>query len=427
MSTRLRRALGRAFTTVAAEWAFLGLVVRRFREERCIQVAGSLTFTTLLALVPLVTVALTVVTAFPVFASVSEALRDFLVVNFVPQAAARMVTVELSQFSDNAARLTGLGLAFLALTAIMLAFTIDRAFNTIWRVKRPRPLAARVLIYWAVLTVGPLLIGGSVALSSWLLRAAASLGLWGALQDYLALALGFVPVAVSALAFALLYRNVPNRQVLLADAAVGGIFAAVALAVTRLGFAEFVARFSTHQTVYGTFAALPILLLWLYVSWLVVLSGAIVTAALPNWRARGFAPGRDPASQFVGAVKLLKLLAAAHQKGEVLSLAELSRALGFSWEATEPLLDRLESAGWVCKVAGSGWVLRRDSERIRLAEVYREVVFDPAAVGGEERDRSLEALVRAVGALAERELDVTLASIFEPGGARSLRAVERAG
>lgn len=427
MSTRLRRALGRAFATVATEWAFLGLVVRRFREERCVQVAGSLTFTTLLALVPLVTVALTVVTAFPVFASVSQALRDFLVVNFVPQAAARLVTVELSQFSDNAARLTGLGLAFLALTAIMLAFTIDRAFNTIWRVKRPRPLATRVLIYWAVLTVGPLLIGGSLALSSWLLRAAASLGLWSALQDYLAIALGFVPVAVSALAFALLYRSVPNRQVLLADAASGGVFAAVALAVTKLGFAEFVARFSTHQTVYGTFAALPILLLWLYVSWLVVLSGAIVTAALPNWRARGFAPGADPASQFVGAVKLLKLLAAAHQKGEVLSLAELSQALRFSWEATEPLLGRLESAGWVCKVAGSGWVLRRDSERIRLAEVYREVVFDPAAVAGEERDRSLEALVRAVGALAERELDVTLASIFEPGGARSLRAVERAG
>jgi membrane protein len=158
MSTRLRRALGRAFATVAVEWAFLGLVVRRFREERCIQVAGSLTFTTLLALVPLMTVALTVVTAFPVFASVSQALRDFLVANFVPQAAAHLVTVELPQLSDNAARLTGLGLAFLALTAIMLAFTIDRAFNTIWRVKRPRPLAARVLIYWAVLTVGPLLM-----------------------------------------------------------------------------------------------------------------------------------------------------------------------------------------------------------------------------------------------------------------------------
>ena len=427
MSMRFLRALRRAATTVPAEWEFLALVVRRFREDRCVQVAGSLTFTTLLALVPLVTVALTVVTAFPAFASLSQALRQFIVANFVPEAASRVITVYLPQFSDNAARLTGFGVAFLAVTAIMLAFTIDRAFNTIWRVKRPRPLAARVLIYWAVLTIGPILIGGGLALSSWLLRMLVSLGLWRPLWESTAFVLGFVPIALSALAFALLYRSVPNRQVLPADAAVGGIFAGLAFEGTKLGFAEFVAHFSTHQTVYGTFAAVPFFLLWIYVSWLVVLGGAIVTAALPNWRARGFSPGRDPASQFVGAVKLLKLLAAAHQKGEVLTLVELSRSLRFSWEATEPLLDRLEGAGWVCKVAGSGWVLRRDAERIRLAEVYREIVFDPAAIRGDDGDRALNALVRATGAVVDRELDIALAWVFEPGGARLLRAVESAG
>jgi membrane protein len=427
MSRVFFRAAKRVLTTKPPQWEFLVLVARRFREDRCAQVAGSLTFTTLLALVPLVTVALTVVTAFPAFASLSQALREFIVANFVPAAASQVITVYLPQFSEKAARLTGFGIAFLAVIAIMLAFTIDRAFNTIWHVKRPRSLAARVLIYWAVLTIGPILIGGSLVLSSWLLKLLVSLGLGHDFREYSAMALRVVPIALCSLAFALLYRTVPNRQVLASDAAVGGILAGVAFEGTKVAFAQFIAHFSSHQAIYGTFASVPIFLLWIYVSWLVVLSGAIVTATLPNFRARGFSLGRDPASQFVGAVKLLKLLAAAHQKGEVLALSDLSRSLGFSWEATEPLLDRLETTGWVCKVAGSGWVLRRDSDRITLSEVFRSVVFDPQAVRGDEVDRELATLVRATASIVDRELDMTLASFFEPGGARLLRAVERAG
>ena len=427
MNGRFLRAFKRALTTRPAQWEFLLSVVRRFREDRCAQVAGSLAFTTLLALVPLITVTLTVFSAFPAFTSLSRALREFIVANFVPDAASRVITVYLPQFSENAARLTAFGVAFLAVTAIMLAFTIDRAFNTIWRVKWPRSLAARVLIYWAVLTIVPILIGGSLALSSWLFKLLVSLGLGREFWEYGAMALRVVPIALSSLAFALLYYTVPNRQVLASDAALGGLVAALALEGTKFGFAEFIAHFSTHQLVYGPFASVPIFLLWIYVSWLVVLSGAIVTAALPNFRARGFSPGRDPASQFVGAVKLLKLLAAAHQKGEVLTLGDLSRSLGFSWEATEALLDRLETAGWVCKVAVSGWVLRRDSERIKLSEVFRSVVFDPEAVRGDEADRELAPLVRATASIVDRELDMTLASFFEPGGARQLRAVERVG
>ncbi len=427
MNQRLFRALKRALTTPPAGWEFLRFVARRVREDRCAQVASSLAFTTVLALVPLMTVALTVVAAFPAFASLSFALRQFIVANFVPDAASQVVTVYLPQFSENAARLTGLGVGFLAVIAIMLAFTIDRAFNTIWRVKRPRSLAARVLVYWAVLTVGPILIGGSLALSSWLLNLLGALGLGREFREYSAMALRLVPIALSSLAFALLYRTVPNRQVLASDAAIGGLLAGLAFELTKVGFAEFIAHFSSHRQVYGTFASVPIFLLWIHVSWLVVLSGAIVTATLPNFRARGFSLGRDPASQFVGAVKLLKLLAGAHQKGGVLTLGELSSSLGFSWEATEPLLDRLEATGWVCKVAGSGWVLRRDSERITLSEVFRSVVFDPDAIRSEDVERELATLVRATASMADRELDITLASFFEPGGARQLRAVERVG
>jgi len=246
----------------------------------------------------------------------------------------------------------------------------------------------------------------------------------GMLRAYSALILAQVPLVLSSLGFALLYRAVPNRQVEAVDAVAGGILAGLGFEAAKLAFGEFVAHFSTHQLVYGTFAILPLFLLWIYVSWLIVLSGAIVTAVLPNLRTRGFSLGRDPASQFVAAVKLLKLLVAAHQKGEVLALRQLSASLGFTWEATELLLDRLETAGWVCNVAHRGWVLRRDSESISLAEVFRSVVFDPDAVRGEGSERDFGPLLRATTAIVDRELDITLASLFAPGGTRQLRAIE---
>jgi membrane protein len=148
---------------------FISLVYSRFREERCFQLCGSLTFTTLLALVPLVTITLMIMTAFPVFTDLSERLREFVLTNLVPQAGSKVISVYVQQFSSNAAKLTAAGVSVLALTAIMLMLTIDRAFNTIWRVKRPRPLVQRVLIYWSLLTVGPMLMGGSLTLWSWLL------------------------------------------------------------------------------------------------------------------------------------------------------------------------------------------------------------------------------------------------------------------
>ncbi|MEO8005688.1 MAG: YihY family inner membrane protein, partial [Betaproteobacteria bacterium] len=136
---------------------FVVLVYRRFKEERCFQLCGSLTFTTMLALVPLVTIMATVMTAFPVFDNVVETLRTYVAANLVPNGSSRLVTVYMQQFADNAARLTALGIVLLGITAIMLMLTIDRAFNTIWRVKRPRALIQRVLIYWSVLTIGPIL------------------------------------------------------------------------------------------------------------------------------------------------------------------------------------------------------------------------------------------------------------------------------
>ncbi|MEQ1880534.1 MAG: YihY family inner membrane protein [Burkholderiales bacterium] len=149
-------------------WNFVVLVYRRFKEERCFQLCGSLTFTSLLALVPLVTITATMMAAFPVFDGIIEVLKKYVTANLVPAASSKVITLYMQQFADNAARLTALGIVLLVGTAIMMMLTIDRAFNTIWRARRPRPLIQRILIYWSVLTIGPILIGGSLSVTSWL-------------------------------------------------------------------------------------------------------------------------------------------------------------------------------------------------------------------------------------------------------------------
>jgi membrane protein len=156
---KTRRTLGGQFHLLIN---FVSLVYSRFRQERCFQLCGSLTFTTLLALVPLITIALMFMTAFPVFNTLSEQLREFVLTNMVPEAGSKVISGYVQQFSSNAAKLTAAGVSVFVVSSIMLMLTIDKAFNTIWRVKRPRPLVQRVLIYWSLLTVGPLLMGGSL-------------------------------------------------------------------------------------------------------------------------------------------------------------------------------------------------------------------------------------------------------------------------
>ncbi len=142
---------------------FLAHVLKRFNEDRCLQIASSLTFTTLLALVPLVTITLALMAAFPIFSGLGEHIHAFLLANMLPEQAGKVVTGYIEQFSGQAGRLTALGTAVLAVTAFLMMFTIERAFNSIWRVSRPRPVAQRILIYWATLTLGPVLIGASLS------------------------------------------------------------------------------------------------------------------------------------------------------------------------------------------------------------------------------------------------------------------------
>ena len=263
---------------------FLALA-QRLREDRGFETAGSLTFTSLLALVPLVAVALALATSFPAFERAMDALGRFAATQLLPAGSAA-VTRQIGAFAAQAGRLTWVGLGILAVTALMMMLTVDEALNRIFRVQRRRHLARRLLVYAAVLTLGPALMGASLYLTSYMV--VNSLGFLE-LDDYRRTVLSLLAFAFTCVALTLVYLVVPYRQVALRHAAVGGLVAGVAFEFAKRGFGLYVAKLPTYTLVYGAFAMIPLFLLWLYVSWVVVLLGATLTAALPAWRA-----GREP-------------------------------------------------------------------------------------------------------------------------------------
>lgn len=285
---RLRREWNLQKVRALARYA-----MRRAGEDRLPQVSASLTFTTVLAMVPVLTVAFALLAAFPVFRDFRGQIETFLFQNLIPGGnISDSVSRYLGQFAKSARGLTALGLAGLMITSVLTMLTVEDALNAIWRVKRRRPLAQRILVFWAVLTLGPVLIGGSLSISSYLISISA--GYVGTIPFGVSLLVGLTPVLLSALAFAFLYMAVPYAYVEWRDAFVAGVVAAIAFEVAKRAFGYFITHIPTYTAVYGTFAVFPLFLLWMYVSWLVTLLGATIAANLPvvrqgHWRRRTFA------------------------------------------------------------------------------------------------------------------------------------------
>jgi len=362
-------------------WHFLGALLHRFFEDRGVQTAGSLTFTTLLSLVPLLTVALSLATAFPVFREGTAALQAYVVENFLPEASGvKAIAEQINQFTSKAGQLTAIGLAFLAVTAIMLMLTIDESMNRVFRVQRPRPLGQKLLMYWGVLTLGPVLIGMSLSLTTFLVGASLGWMRMGALaQDVLRL----VPFLFTWAALTLIYLVVPNRRIVLWHALVGAFCAGIAFEATKRGFALYLQKFPTYALIYGAFATLPIFLLWVYLSWLVVLIGATITAMLPAFGADGSERKRPPGRDLEDALAVLGALARAQERGEVESLTRLARRIRRMPHRCEQVLERCAALGWVVNTERDGWLLAREADSIRVADVYRAFVLQPEALSGE--------------------------------------------
>lgn len=392
--------------------AFVRMATWRFAQDHGLRTAGSLTYTTLLSLVPIVTVALALMSAFPVFQGLAGVIREFVFNNLMPESV-EAIQQYAEEFVANAAQLTTVGVALLVVTALMLLLTIDEAFNGIWRVRYKRPLWQRLLIYWAVITVGPLLIGASLALSSWLVSASAG---WTHDIPYAdTMRIKFSAVGLTSAALALLYYAMPNRPVRVRDALIGGVAAGIAFEFTKQGFGFYVAHFPTYTVVYGAFAAVPVFLVWIYVSWVVVLAGAVVVATLPEWRQQSLQGPLAAGTQFAYALKVLRILWQARARGESVSMAQLHSALNLSYERLERLLETLAHAGWVRRSAPTGWELQCDLTAITVGDVYRRLVFDAQVVmpqADPEWLRPVQTLSDRVG--ADEAASMSLAALFEP-------------
>jgi membrane protein len=362
-------------------WLSTALTLReRFREDRLGLSASSLTFTTTIALVPFFTVALALFTAFPIFGKLQANLQAWLVQSLVPDAIARQVLGYLTQFAGKASRLGGVGLGALVVSAIALVLTIDRTLNGIWRVRRPRPLAQRVLIYWAAITLGPMLLAASLGSTSYVISA--SRGLVRSLPGQLAFLLDVVEFLLLAGALTALYRFVPNTPVRRAHALAGGLFAAVGIELAKRVLAWYIGKVPTYSMVYGAFATVPILLVWIYILWVVVLLGAVIAAYLPALLAGARRRGGGHGWQFQLALEVLQHLHEARtgaRRG--LTATELANVMDVDSLQLEPVLQTLVQLDWIGRLnelddqEGTRYVLLADAQATALEPLMRHLLL----------------------------------------------------
>lgn len=362
-------------------WRTTAVTLReRFREDRLGLTASSLTFTTTIALVPFFTVALALFTAFPIFGKLQSNLQAWLVQSLVPDAIARQVLGYLTQFAGKASRLGGVGLAALVVSAIALVLTIDRTLNGIWRVRRPRPLGQRLLIYWAAITVGPALLAASLGTTSYVLSA--SRGLVAAVPGTVAFLLDAMEFLLLAGALTALYRFVPNTPVRRGHALAGGIFAAVGIELAKRLLAWYLAKVPTYSVVYGTFATVPILLVWIYIAWVIVLLGAVVAAYLPSLLAGARRRAGAHGWQFQLALEVLQHLHRAQATARRgLSASELASAMEVEALQLEPVLQTLVQLDWIGRLnevddqEATRYVLLADAQSTALEPLMRHLLL----------------------------------------------------
>lgn len=383
---------------------FARFIIQRMIALNMTQVASSLTFTTLLAIIPLFTVTLIVISAFPVFTEFSERFKSVLLGALVPDFADK-IGIYLDQFVHNVGNLTAFGLIALCVTALLLMRTIEQAFNAIWRVRTARALPQQLLVYWTVLTLGPLLLGAG--LSVWRLFYAD----FGTRADWPVAARlleTFSSLIFTAMILWLLYRVVPNRSVPARHALIGALCTATVIEIGRYGFAYYVGSLASYQLLYGAFASLPVFLLWLYCLWLVVLAGAILTSSLSYWRGEAWLRPDDARRSFQDAIEVLLLLYQGQQSGRAINLYQMRQHIRAGFDQLGVLLDILASHAYV-QQGRDGWVLKRSAESIMLNEILRLFIADKSTDQLNQIEIALNTFLKPVFA----SLHVSLQSFAE--------------
>lgn len=343
--------------------AFLGLLIRQFNEDGCRQSAAALTYTTLFAIVPVMTVTFAVLSSVPELKDKGAAFQQWAFNYFVPSAG-NMLLEHLQSFAKQATNLTGVGIVFLVITSVLMLRTIEQTLNRIWKVKGARTGLTGILMYWAVLSLGPLFLGAGLAISSYL----TSVSVFNETVNYLGgtrLWLSILPFVFTTIMLTLLYTVVPNTSVPFRQGVLGAAFAALLFELAKGGFTFFIKQAPSYQVVYGAFAAVPLFLLWLYVSWTIVLGGAELVRALVVFQEH-----RSKVPRMHALLRLLHVFWERQQRGKALRSKEVRQVMrqsGISqWDEFRNLLL---DARVIQRTDEGGYILSRDLRNLTLAQL----------------------------------------------------------
>ncbi len=357
-------------------------------EIRLWQVSGSLTFTTLLALVPVLTIVLVLVSAFPIFGDVTLQFMEFVNTIIVPSGAVA-VWDYLNEFNKQASKLTAVGIVMMLITSLLLIQTIDQTFNRIWRVRRPRSAWLQFPVYWALLTFMPILLSLGVSAISQTTEFSGSLKMlaW------------FV---FDVLVLYVLYRVVPNRFVPVQHALCGALLTTVLLKCAKIGFDSYIQSFNSYQLIYGAFSAIPVFLIWLHLLWTIILFGAVLTASLSYWQGAAYLRPKGQQALFNDVVQILLMLRRAQADGRALRVQNFRQHVNMGYDELGDLLERLEDMGYI----GShkhGWLLKKSLEHITLRDLVSKFVYMPSTI-----DSPIKFALAALMQSSFEVLDITL-------------------
>ena len=390
---------------------FLKYLGQQFLQNQGILNAAALTYTTLFAVVPLMTVSYAMLAAVPSFQGVGQELQGWVFDNFVPATGA-VVQDYLNDFSSQARKLTAVGVALLAVTSIMMMKNIEAALNRIWRVSEPRKGLSSFLLYWAILSLGPILIGLGLVLTSYI----ATLPFISSATEVVGKArvLSMLPAVLSAAAFTLMYVAVPNCRVPFRSALIGGVVVALLFETAKRGFTAFVTQFPSYELIYGAFAAVPLFLLWVFISWVIILMGAELTRFITVYRS-GQQGVKVP--HLYSVVAVLYRLWQAQGQGDSLTdqklLQEVETLDQGRWDSYQKLL--LE--GGVIKRSDQGeYLLCRDLHSLTLQQLNQLLPWplpEPIETSSViEWQRDLNHRLASISEAQQGEFSVPLAQLF---------------
>jgi len=419
--SRATRRSGKLRHAAMTATAFALYSLRRFNADGCFAASGALSYTTLVSLVPLAVIALGSLSSFPIFAPVRDQLLGLVMENFVPSIGSQAAWW-FRAFADSATQTTAIGVAGILATGVLLLVTVEDQLNLIWRVTAPRPWVQRLLAYWTLITLGPLLIGVSLSLSTYFEIAARQAGFgqqalaWFASSWLHGLARA-VPALLEFLALTLLYGLIPNCAVRWRDGALGAMIATLAIEILKIGFSIYIGATSFYSTVYGTLAIIPIFLLWMYIAWMAVLVGAVVAAALPNWRIDGRIGQVSVCGMGLGlGLALLAALARAQRRGEKRSTPALAEELGVTTTVIDQHIKPLAEAGFAAHTQAGRWVLSWSLESATLQDLYEALHLPLAGRWTEQVSTPWQRQVApAMDRIVEAEtaaMQVTIASLI---------------